>query len=99
MTIALYNMSYITGNNVDFINILKGVDATMFSISGIGIIVNCTRTASLYQNINYKYRLGITDSNATQLIHLENFIFQITPIFLMKLQSRVLGLPYIGNPK
>lgn len=62
--IELGNISHMTGNDVDFIDVLKGADAAIFSDSGNGVIAIYTRTGSFDQNINIKRKPGIIDFTA-----------------------------------
>ncbi|TNJ42593.1 TonB-dependent receptor plug domain-containing protein [Tamlana fucoidanivorans] len=55
---------YMTGNDVDFIDVLKGADAVTFSNAGNGVIAVYTRTGNFSQNIHIKRKPGIIDFTA-----------------------------------
>ena len=59
--IELEDILFMTGNDVDFIDVLKGADASVFSNSGNGVIAIYTRTDASYRNINIKRKPGIID--------------------------------------
>ena len=73
MTGLLYDIVYITGQDIDFIDVLKGVDATTLNNAGNGIIAIYTRTASFDQNINIKCEPGIMDFIATSFYTAREF--------------------------
>jgi hypothetical protein len=59
--VQLSDISYLSGNDIEFIDILKGADASFFRESGNGIIAIHSRTGSYAKNINVKRKPGIVD--------------------------------------
>jgi hypothetical protein len=62
--VEIDNISFMTGNDVDFIDVLKGADAGIFSNSANGVIAIYTRTGMFDQNIYLKRKPGIIDFTA-----------------------------------
>ncbi|WP_282124499.1 TonB-dependent receptor [Algibacter mikhailovii] len=60
----LDDILFMTGEDVDFIDVLKGANANMFSNAANGVIVIHTRTGSFDKNMNVKRKPGIINFNA-----------------------------------
>ncbi|MEC3905398.1 TonB-dependent receptor plug domain-containing protein [Tamlana sp. 2201CG12-4] len=63
--VELSEITYMTGNEIDFIDVLKGADAAAFSNAGNGVVAIYTRTGDFNRNINVKRKPGIIDFTAT----------------------------------
>ncbi len=57
-------ISFMSGNDIDFVDVLKGIDASFFSNSGNGVIALYSRTGNYSRNINLKRKPGIIDFTA-----------------------------------
>lgn len=59
--VQMSDISYLSGNDIEFIDILKGADAAFFRDSGNGVIAIHSRTGAYLRNINVKRKPGIID--------------------------------------
>ncbi|WP_067151119.1 hypothetical protein [Pseudotamlana agarivorans] len=57
--VDVLDVSHMTGNEVDFIDVLTGAQASFHSNSGVGVIAIYTKTGEFERNINIKNKPGI----------------------------------------